>query len=121
MRRTRHHTSTKVDTSTPTPGSLPGYAPDLVASHAWHTVHAMGRWLWGHKRWDGTGPHRDHTSPTCSPCALHHDTTVHERLIHCMKWKAAFSSMWLIMIRRCGVMVALVPQIKTKLLILIFQ
>ena len=43
------------------------------------------RWLWGHLRWDGTGPLWKHTSPKCSLCLLPHGTTVHQRLIHGMK------------------------------------
>ena len=53
------------------------------------------KWLWGQVRWDGTGAPRDHTTPKCPICPLHHGTTVHKRLIHCMRWKVAFRNVWL--------------------------
>ena len=53
------------------------------------------KWLWGQVRWDGTGTPWDHTNPKCPICPLHHGTTVHKRLIHCMRWKVAFRNMWL--------------------------
>ena len=53
------------------------------------------KWLLGEVRWDGTGAPWDHTTPKCSLCSLHHGTTVHKRLIHCMRWKFAFCNMWL--------------------------
>ena len=49
-------------------------------------------WLWGEIRWDGMGAPWDHTTPKCP---LHHGTTVHKHLIHCMRWKIAFRNMWL--------------------------
>ena len=52
-------------------------------------------WLWRHIGWDGTGPPWDHTSPKCPLCPLHHGTTVHQHLIHYMRWKVAFRIMWL--------------------------
>ena len=53
------------------------------------------KWLRGQVRWDGTGAPWDHTTPKCPICPLHHGTTVHKRLIHCMCWKVAFRNMWL--------------------------
>ena len=53
------------------------------------------KWLWGQVQWDGTGAQWDHTTPKCPICPLHHSTTVHKRLIHCMRWKVPFRSMWL--------------------------
>ena len=51
--------------------------------------------LWSRIRWDGTGAPWDHTTPKCPLCPPHHGTTVHKRLIHCMRWKVAFRNMWL--------------------------
>ena len=53
------------------------------------------RWLGVHLRWDGTGPPWDHTSQKCHMCPLHHGTTIHHRLIPCMRWKVALHNMWL--------------------------
>ena len=53
------------------------------------------KWLSGQVRWEGTGAPWDHTNPKCPICPLHHGTTVHKRLIHCMRWKVAFRNMWL--------------------------
>ena len=53
------------------------------------------KWLWGKVLWDGTGAPWDHTTPKCPICLLHHGTTVHKRLIHCMRWEVAFRKMWL--------------------------
>ena len=55
------------------------------------------KWLWGQVRWDGMGVPWDHTTPKCPLCPLHHGTTIHKRLIHCMRWKVAFRNMWLSM------------------------
>ena len=52
------------------------------------------KWL-GRVRWDGTGAPWDHTTPKGPPCPLHLVTTVHKRLIRCMRWKVAFRNMWL--------------------------
>ena len=42
--------------------------------------------LWGQVRWDGTGAPWERAAPKCPLCPLHHGTTVHNRLIHRMRW-----------------------------------
>ena len=49
----------------------------------------------GERRSTGTELAWEHVTPKCPLRPLHHGTTVHNHLIHCMRWKVAFRNMWL--------------------------
>ena len=95
MRRAHPHSGTEMDPPAEACCHFRRCALGIVAADARDRHMLWVKWLWGKIRWDGTGAPWDHTTPKCPLWRLHHGTTVHKRLIHCMRWKIAFRNIWL--------------------------
>ena len=79
-----------MDPTMPEGAWVPGYLLDVMAPYARHTAYAMGKVALG------TCPMGRHGATMGSPlCHPHHGTWVYHHLIHSLRQKVAFRTMWI--------------------------